>query len=40
MQGIGLARGKELCYEGSGAVLPYSISIFIGIEPLLRLPQK
>ena len=39
-QNIGLAHGKELCEEGNGAVIPCSVSIFVGIEPLLRLPQK
>jgi hypothetical protein len=26
--------------EGSGAILPRSVSIFVGVELLLRLPQK
>ena len=40
MQGIGLAHGKELGYEGSGVVIPYSVSILVGVEPLLHLLQE
>jgi hypothetical protein len=40
MQSIGLACGKELGQEGSGAVVPCDVSFFIGVKPLFCLPQE
>jgi hypothetical protein len=35
-----LPMGKELSWKGSGAVILCSVSIFVGVEPLFRLPQE